>query len=138
VSPIAICLPIRSLLHNSCGEAQLTTYWTIGTVNEVRRWILSFWYSECLSTLESEQSTNRAGNLASPVPWVSRFGVAPFPLTPPLIESSLNMLATSLLASLLESIVSNDELDLLDAIDSLRSQGVSHYVSLPQLIVCGD
>src|SRR5271155_227195 len=31
-----------------------------------------------------------------------------------------------------------EELGLLDAIDSLRSQGVSHYVSLPQLIVCGD
>ncbi|KAH8655656.1 dynamin family protein [Xylariales sp. PMI_506] len=27
---------------------------------------------------------------------------------------------------------------LLDAIDALRSQGISHYVSLPQLIVCGD
>ncbi len=27
---------------------------------------------------------------------------------------------------------------LLDVIDLLRSQGVSHYVPLPQLIVCGD
>lgn len=28
--------------------------------------------------------------------------------------------------------------DLLDIIDSLRSQGVSHYVDLPEIIVCGD
>lgn len=27
---------------------------------------------------------------------------------------------------------------LLDIIDSLRSQGVSHYVDLPEIIVCGD
>ena len=31
-----------------------------------------------------------------------------------------------------------DHLKLLDEIDKLRSQGISHYVSLPQLIVCGD
>ena len=41
-------------------------------------------------------------------------------------------------ASRLDSLQSSDELGLLDAIDKLRSQGVSHYVSLPQLIVCGD
>jgi GTP-binding protein EngB required for normal cell division len=28
--------------------------------------------------------------------------------------------------------------DLLDIIDKLRSQGVSHYVDLPEIIVCGD
>ncbi|KAH8903006.1 hypothetical protein BR93DRAFT_202853 [Coniochaeta sp. PMI_546] len=28
--------------------------------------------------------------------------------------------------------------DLLDIIDKLRSQGVSHYVGLPEIIVCGD
>ena len=33
---------------------------------------------------------------------------------------------------------SDDQLKLLDEIDKLRSQGISHYVSLPQLIVCGD
>ena len=33
---------------------------------------------------------------------------------------------------------SQDHLKLLDEIDRLRSQGISHYVSLPQLIVCGD
>ena len=33
---------------------------------------------------------------------------------------------------------SKDQLDLLDSVDFLRSQGISHYVSLPQIIVCGD
>ncbi|KAF2259691.1 hypothetical protein CC78DRAFT_524429 [Lojkania enalia] len=33
---------------------------------------------------------------------------------------------------------SKDQLDLLDSIDRLRSQGIDHYVSLPQIIVCGD
>jgi GTP-binding protein EngB required for normal cell division len=31
-----------------------------------------------------------------------------------------------------------DHRDLLDIIDSLRSQGVNHYVDLPEIIVCGD
>lgn len=33
---------------------------------------------------------------------------------------------------------SRDHSELLDVIDRLRSQGVSHYVPLPQIIVCGD
>jgi GTPase SAR1 family protein len=33
---------------------------------------------------------------------------------------------------------SRDHSELLDVIDLLRSQGVSHYVPLPQIIVCGD
>jgi len=33
---------------------------------------------------------------------------------------------------------SEDQLSLLNAIDRLRSQGISNYVSLPQIIVCGD
>ncbi|KAH6668320.1 hypothetical protein B0J14DRAFT_458866, partial [Halenospora varia] len=33
---------------------------------------------------------------------------------------------------------STDQLDLLDSVDCLHSQGISHYVSLPQIIVCGD
>jgi GTPase SAR1 family protein len=33
---------------------------------------------------------------------------------------------------------SRDHSKLLDIIDLLRSQGVSHYVPLPQIIVCGD
>ncbi|CEI68181.1 unnamed protein product [Fusarium venenatum] len=31
-----------------------------------------------------------------------------------------------------------DHRDLLDLIDRLRSQGVSHYIDLPEIIVCGD
>lgn len=38
----------------------------------------------------------------------------------------------------LNGLCSKDQLDLLDSIDFLRSQGISHYVSLPQIIVCGD
>jgi len=33
---------------------------------------------------------------------------------------------------------SNDHGDLLNIIDDLRSQGISHYIDLPQVIVCGD
>ena len=38
----------------------------------------------------------------------------------------------------LNRLYNKGQLDLLDAIDSLRSHGISHYVSLPQIIVCGD
>ena len=39
----------------------------------------------------------------------------------------------------LHQLCSEDQLDLLNVVDTLRSQGVSHYgVSLPQIIVCGD
>ena len=37
-----------------------------------------------------------------------------------------------------ETTQSNEKLALLDDIDRLRSQGISHFVQLPQLIVCGD
>lgn len=36
------------------------------------------------------------------------------------------------------SLQSKDLEELLNTIDNLRSQGISHYVDLPQLIVCGD
>ena len=36
------------------------------------------------------------------------------------------------------SLHSKDHGQLLDVIDLLRSQGINHYVRLPQLIVCGD
>lgn len=36
------------------------------------------------------------------------------------------------------SLQSKDLEELLNTIDHLRSQGISHYVDLPQLIVCGD
>lgn len=35
-------------------------------------------------------------------------------------------------------IQSTSHRDLLDVVDSLRSRGVSHYVDLPQIIVCGS
>ncbi|KAI1435046.1 hypothetical protein GGR50DRAFT_352574 [Xylaria sp. CBS 124048] len=38
----------------------------------------------------------------------------------------------------LKGICSTDQLELLDAIDSLRLQGIDHFISLPQIIVCGD
>lgn len=38
----------------------------------------------------------------------------------------------------LNGLCSKDQLDLLDAVDQLRSQGIDHIVSLPQIIVCGD
>ena len=33
---------------------------------------------------------------------------------------------------------SKDHGELLNIIDELRSQGISRYIDLPQLIVCGD
>ncbi|KAF4960871.1 hypothetical protein FGADI_704 [Fusarium gaditjirri] len=36
------------------------------------------------------------------------------------------------------NIAVGDHRDLLDIIDKLRFQGVSHYVDLPEIIVCGD
>ncbi|EFX05112.1 dynamin family protein [Grosmannia clavigera kw1407] len=38
----------------------------------------------------------------------------------------------------LNGLCSGDRIDLMDTIDSLRSQGINHLVSLPQIIVCGD
>jgi GTP-binding protein EngB required for normal cell division len=38
----------------------------------------------------------------------------------------------------LNGLRSFDQLSLVNAIDSLRSSGIDHYVSLPQIIVCGD
>lgn len=48
------------------------------------------------------------------------------------------MVLTSFQTDALNGLCSQDQLDLLDSIDCLRSQGISHYVSLPQIIVCGD
>ncbi|SCO40148.1 related to Mx2 protein (GTPase protein) [Fusarium fujikuroi] len=36
------------------------------------------------------------------------------------------------------NIAIGDHRDLLDIIDKLRLQGVSHYIALPEIIVCGD
>ncbi|KAK4446965.1 interferon-induced GTP-binding protein Mx [Podospora aff. communis PSN243] len=38
----------------------------------------------------------------------------------------------------LSQLCSADQLELMDSIDRLRLQGINHYVSLPQIIVCGD
>ncbi|KAB8205023.1 P-loop containing nucleoside triphosphate hydrolase protein [Aspergillus parasiticus] len=38
----------------------------------------------------------------------------------------------------LEALCAEEHLELLDSVDTLRSQGISHYISLPQIIVCGD
>ncbi|TRX88984.1 hypothetical protein FHL15_010106 [Xylaria flabelliformis] len=38
----------------------------------------------------------------------------------------------------LAGLCSEDQLELLDSVDRLRLQGLDHYVSLPQIIVCGD
>ena len=38
----------------------------------------------------------------------------------------------------LSRLCSEDQLELLDSVDQLRLQGINNYVSLPQIIVCGD
>jgi GTPase SAR1 family protein len=48
------------------------------------------------------------------------------------------MVLTPLHTDALNGICSTDQLELLDSIDHLRLQGISHYISLPQIIVCGD
>lgn len=48
------------------------------------------------------------------------------------------MVLTSLDTGALMGMCSKDQLDLLDSVDRLRSLGIDHYVSLPQIIVCGD
>lgn len=48
------------------------------------------------------------------------------------------MRATELQTEALSQLRSKDQLNLLDSIDQLRSEGISRYVSLPQIIVCGD
>ncbi|KAJ5705391.1 hypothetical protein N7536_001080 [Penicillium majusculum] len=48
------------------------------------------------------------------------------------------MTLTQFKTEALEGLCTQEQLDLLDSIDTLRSQGISHYVSLPQIIVCGD
>ncbi|CAG7915437.1 unnamed protein product [Penicillium olsonii] len=48
------------------------------------------------------------------------------------------MTLTSFKLDALDALCTQEQLDLLDSVDTLRSQGISHYVSLPQIIVCGD
>ncbi|KAM5354255.1 hypothetical protein ACJ41O_000905 [Fusarium nematophilum] len=48
------------------------------------------------------------------------------------------MVAADLTSDGLAGLCSKEKLQLLDTVDSLRSHGISHYISLPQIIVCGD
>ncbi|KAL2048577.1 hypothetical protein N7G274_000489 [Stereocaulon virgatum] len=48
------------------------------------------------------------------------------------------MVSKSFYTDALNGLCSKDHLDLLDSVDCLGSQGISHYVSLPQITVCGD
>ncbi|KAM7207816.1 P-loop containing nucleoside triphosphate hydrolase protein [Naviculisporaceae sp. PSN 640] len=45
---------------------------------------------------------------------------------------------TTIQSEALSKLSSPDHLELLNAIDSLRLQGINRWVSLPQIIVCGD
>lgn len=48
------------------------------------------------------------------------------------------MVAKILVSQGLDDLCTKEQLQLLDVVDSLRSQGLSQYISLPQIIVCGD
>lgn len=48
------------------------------------------------------------------------------------------MVVAPLQTEALGQLCSKDQLNLLNSIDQLRSEGINHYVSLPQIIVCGD
>ncbi|KAL2803302.1 P-loop containing nucleoside triphosphate hydrolase protein [Aspergillus granulosus] len=48
------------------------------------------------------------------------------------------MVLKSFHTNALRDLRTEEQLDLLNSIDTLRSQGISHYISLPQIIVCGD
>lgn len=48
------------------------------------------------------------------------------------------MAVTALQTDGLSQLGSKNQLDLLNCIDQLRSEGINQYVSLPQIIVCGD
>ncbi|KAL5335502.1 P-loop containing nucleoside triphosphate hydrolase protein [Aspergillus crustosus] len=48
------------------------------------------------------------------------------------------MILRELRTDALEGLCTDKQLELLNSIDSLQSQGISHYVSLPQIIVCRD
>lgn len=48
------------------------------------------------------------------------------------------MLVKQYTSSALDALCTQEQLELLDSVDALRSQGISYLVSLPQIIVCGD
>ncbi|PLN82654.1 P-loop containing nucleoside triphosphate hydrolase protein [Aspergillus taichungensis] len=53
-------------------------------------------------------------------------------------SSHCNMVLRHFQTDALQDLCTEEQLDLLNSVDSLRSQGISHYISLPQIIVCGD
>jgi GTPase SAR1 family protein len=57
---------------------------------------------------------------------------------PYIVTNHNTMVIRRLSASALEALCSKDQMELLDSIDRLRLQGINHYISLPQIIVCGD
>ncbi|KAK6813331.1 hypothetical protein RU639_011099 [Aspergillus parasiticus] len=50
----------------------------------------------------------------------------------------MKMVLREFSTSSLEALCAEEHLELLDSVDTLRLQGISHYISLPQIIVCGD
>lgn len=48
------------------------------------------------------------------------------------------MIQSPLHTDAMNRLCSKDHLELLDSIDRLRRQGINNYISLPQIIVCGD
>ncbi|OQE74303.1 hypothetical protein PENNAL_c0080G01149, partial [Penicillium nalgiovense] len=48
------------------------------------------------------------------------------------------MTLTNFKTDALEGLCTQEQLDLLDAFDTLRSQGISHYISLPQIIIASE
>lgn len=56
----------------------------------------------------------------------------------PVSRRFIIMVLRKLSSLLLEALCSKEQIELLDSIDHLRLQGINHYISLPQIIVCGD
>jgi hypothetical protein len=54
------------------------------------------------------------------------------------MEPELAMESTTDTKTTMHAIHDPSDVQLLDDIDKLRSHGISHLVSLPQLVVCGD
>ncbi|KAI1869416.1 hypothetical protein JX265_006506 [Neoarthrinium moseri] len=54
------------------------------------------------------------------------------------VSENLAAVPMSQIAKTAAVLESSEHRDMLDVIDTLRSQGISRYVDLPQIIVCGD
>lgn len=81
-------------------------------------------YSKILSSMD----TSNKPSLFSNTPYSDKMGDNTN-------EASLAEQITEKTSSFIQS---DTHRDLLDIVDSLRSHGVSHYVDLPQIIVCGS